>query len=39
MDRDIIRRIVWVGTLLAVLIGMMVLLLRHGAEWGPGAAP
>jgi hypothetical protein len=39
MNRDTIRRILWVGSLLAVLIGATLVLIQRGAEWGLGAAP
>jgi hypothetical protein len=39
MSRDTVRRIVWVGSLLVVLIGATLVLIHRGSEWGLGAAP
>jgi hypothetical protein len=39
VDREGWRRLLWVVSLLAVLCGSLLLLVRYGAEWGIGAAP
>lgn len=39
MDRETLRRVLWVGSLVLALAGATLLLIRLGAEWGIGAAP
>jgi hypothetical protein len=39
VDRERLRRVLWVVSLLLTLAGLVFFLVRHGAEWGIGAAP
>jgi hypothetical protein len=39
VDRERLRRIVWVVSLVLALAGSVLVLARYGAEWGIGAAP
>lgn len=39
MDREVLRRVVWVATLVLALIASTLWLYRAGVEWGIGAAP
>jgi hypothetical protein len=39
MDRDRLRRVLWVVSLLLTLASILIVLVRYGAEWGIGAAP
>ena len=39
MNSDLVRRIVWVVSLVLVLVGCVVVLAWRGVEWGIGAAP
>jgi hypothetical protein len=39
MDRESVRRLLWVVSLVAAVAASTWILIRHGAEWGLGAAP
>lgn len=39
MDRELLRRIVWVGSLVLVLALATLVMIWRGVEWGLGAAP
>ncbi len=39
MDRERLRRVLWVASLLAALAASTAVLVRLGVEWGLGAAP
>jgi F0F1-type ATP synthase assembly protein I len=39
VSRDVVRRIIWVLSLVFVLAAALVALVWRGADWGIGAAP
>jgi hypothetical protein len=39
VDRDRLRRVLWVASLILALAAGTWFLISGGAEWGPGAAP
>lgn len=39
MSREGWRRLVWVLSLVATLVGITIAMIRRGVEWGINAAP